>query len=44
MDAESVTRLRLEVHKFMHWLSRNSQRYFCAKYEKPSAEYIESAR
>ncbi|KAL2423505.1 Chromatin modification-related protein eaf3 [Exophiala dermatitidis] len=44
MDAESVTRLKLELSKFTTWLSRNSSRFFCAKYEKPSAEYIESAR
>ncbi|EXJ92380.1 hypothetical protein A1O3_00930 [Capronia epimyces CBS 606.96] len=44
MDAESVTRLKLELSKFTTWLSRNSQRFFCAKYEKPSAEYVEGAR
>jgi len=44
MDAESVARLKSELSKFSTWLSRNSARFFCAKYEKPSAEYIESAR
>ncbi|KEF57602.1 uncharacterized protein A1O9_05520 [Exophiala aquamarina CBS 119918] len=44
MDAESVSRLKSELSKFSTWLSRNSGRFFCAKYEKPSAEYIESAR
>ncbi|KAK5047874.1 hypothetical protein LTR84_006062 [Exophiala bonariae] len=44
MDTESVSRLKSELSKFSTWLSRNSGRIFCAKYEKPSAEYIESAR
>ena len=44
MDAQSVTRLKEELSKFCTWLSRSSTKFFCAKYEKPSAEYIESAR
>ncbi|EXJ85642.1 hypothetical protein A1O1_06008 [Capronia coronata CBS 617.96] len=44
MDADAVMRLKVELSKLTTWLSRNSQRFFCAKYEKPSAEYIESAR
>jgi mortality factor 4-like protein 1 len=44
MDAESVARLKAELTKFSTWLSRNSTRYFCAKYEKPSPEYVEAAR
>jgi len=44
MDSQSVNRLREEVSKFCLWLSRNSARFFCAKYEKPTAEYIERAR
>ncbi|EXJ65630.1 uncharacterized protein A1O5_11157 [Cladophialophora psammophila CBS 110553] len=44
MDAEAVSRLKTELSKFSTWLSRNSAKYFCAKYEKPSAEYIENAR
>jgi len=44
MDAQSVARLKEEISKFCTWLSRRSQDFFVAKYEKPSAEYIESAR
>ncbi|RMZ82479.1 hypothetical protein DV737_g2022, partial [Chaetothyriales sp. CBS 132003] len=44
MDAQSVARLKEEISKFCVWLSRNSHKYFAAKYEKPSAEYIEDAR
>ncbi|OQV04804.1 RNA binding activity-knot of a chromodomain-containing protein [Cladophialophora immunda] len=44
MDLEAVARLKTELSKFSIWLSRNSTKYFCAKYEKPSAEYIENAR
>lgn len=44
MDAESVARLKTELSKFSTWLSRNSAKFFCAKYEKPSAEYLENAR
>ena len=35
MDASSVQRLKEELSKFTVWLSRNSERYFVAKYEKP---------
>lgn len=44
MDSQSVNRLREEISKFCTWLARNSGRFFCARYEKPSAEYIENAR
>ncbi|RVX75820.1 hypothetical protein B0A52_00177 [Exophiala mesophila] len=44
MDAASVNRLKTELSKFSTWLAQNSSRFFCAKYEKPSAEYVESAR
>ncbi|RMZ85036.1 hypothetical protein DV738_g367, partial [Chaetothyriales sp. CBS 135597] len=44
MDTQSVARLKEELSKFCVWLSRNSNKYFAAKYEKPSAEYIENAR
>ncbi|KAK5361178.1 Esa1p-associated factor [Exophiala xenobiotica] len=44
LDAEQVARLKAELIKFANWLSRHSDRFFCAKYEKPSAEYIEKAR
>ena len=44
MDVEAVSRLKTELSKFSTWLSRNSVKYFCAKYEKPSAEYVENAR
>lgn len=44
MDSQSTARLREELSKFCTWLSRNSPKFFCAKYEKPSAEYIEAAR
>ncbi|RMZ91632.1 hypothetical protein DV736_g1124, partial [Chaetothyriales sp. CBS 134916] len=44
MDTQSVARLKEEISKFCVWLSRNSHKYFAAKYEKPSAEYIENAR
>jgi len=44
MDVQSVNRLREEISKFCTWLARNSSKYFCAKYEKPTAEYIDSAR
>ena len=44
MDNQSVNRLREEISKFCTWLARNSARFFCAKYEKPSADYIENAR
>lgn len=44
MDSQSVNRLREEISKFCTWLARNSGRFFCAKYEKPSVEYIENAR
>jgi len=44
MDAEAVSRLKTELSKFSTWLSRNSGRFFCAKYEKPGAEYVEAAR
>jgi mortality factor 4-like protein 1 len=35
MDAPSVARLKEELSKFTVWLSRNSEQYFVAKYEKP---------
>jgi mortality factor 4-like protein 1 len=44
MDTQSVARLKEEISKFCTWLARNSNKFFCAKYEKPSAEYIENAR
>ena len=44
MDTQSVARLKEEISKFCTWLARNTNKYFCAKYEKPSAEYIENAR
>lgn len=44
MDSQSIARLKEELTKFCTWLSRNSPKYFVAKYEKPSAEYIEAAR
>ncbi|KAI1611735.1 chromatin modification-related protein eaf3 [Exophiala viscosa] len=44
MDDKQVARLKTEVGKFGVWLSINSKRFFCAKYEKPSAEYLENAR
>jgi mortality factor 4-like protein 1 len=44
MDQQSIARLKEELTKFCTWLSRNSPKFFCAKYEKPSAEYIEAAR
>jgi mortality factor 4-like protein 1 len=44
MDVQSVNKLREEISKFNSWLARNSGRFFCTKYEKPSAEYIEGAR
>lgn len=34
MDAASVARLKEELSKFTVWLSRNSEKYFVAKYEK----------
>lgn len=34
MDAEAVARLKEELTKFTNWLSRNSEKYFVAKYEK----------
>ncbi|KIW44694.1 uncharacterized protein PV06_03147 [Exophiala oligosperma] len=44
LDQDQVARLKAELLKFTNWLSRNSERFFCAKYEKPSPEYIENAR
>lgn len=44
MDTQSVARLREEISKFCVWLARNSATYFVAKYEKPTEEYIQSAR
>ncbi|OAP59615.1 mortality factor 4-like protein 1 [Fonsecaea erecta] len=44
MDADAVLRLKTELSKFVVWLSRNSEKYFCAKYEKPSAEYLENTQ
>ena len=44
MDQQSIARLKEELTKFCTWLGRNSAKFFCAKYEKPSAEYIEAAR
>ena len=44
MDADAIARLKTELSKFSTWLSRNSTKFFCAKYEKPSPEYIEQAR
>ncbi|RMD41754.1 hypothetical protein DV735_g3381, partial [Chaetothyriales sp. CBS 134920] len=38
MDTQSVARLKEELSKFCVWLSRNSHKYFAAKYEKPSAD------
>ncbi|KAK5102414.1 Esa1p-associated factor [Exophiala xenobiotica] len=34
MDVQSVQRLKEELTKFTVWLSRNSEKYFVAKYEK----------
>ncbi|KAK5101798.1 Esa1p-associated factor [Lithohypha guttulata] len=34
MDATSVQRLKEELSKFTVWLSKNSEKYFVAKYEK----------
>jgi mortality factor 4-like protein 1 len=44
MDTQAVARLKEEISKFCVWLSRNSTKYFVAKYEKPSEEYIQNAR
>lgn len=44
MDQQSINRLKEELTKFCTWLGRNSPKFFCAKYEKPSAEYVEAAR
>ncbi|KAK5958637.1 Esa1p-associated factor [Knufia fluminis] len=37
MDAQSVQRLKEELTKFTVWLSRNSEKLFVAKYEKPES-------
>ena len=34
MDQAAVTRLREELTKFTTWLSKHSEKYFVAKYEK----------
>lgn len=34
MDAASVARLKEELGKFAVWLSRGSEKFFCARYEK----------
>lgn len=34
MDAAAVQRLKEELSKFTVWLSKNSEKYFVAKYEK----------
>jgi mortality factor 4-like protein 1 len=44
MSSESVTRLKTELSRFSTWLSRNANRFFVAKHEKPSQEYIDAAR
>ena len=44
MDVEAVSRLKTELSKFSTWLSRNSKRFFCAKYEKAGGDYVEAAR
>lgn len=37
MDAAAVSRLKEELSKFTVWLSKNSEKYFVAKYEKPES-------
>lgn len=40
MDAASVARLKEELSKFTVWLSKNSDKYFVAKYEKLEAALV----
>ncbi|KAL8718468.1 MAG: hypothetical protein Q9225_004399 [Loekoesia sp. 1 TL-2023] len=44
MDGQSVNRLREEMTKFLHWLSKNTRTYFTADYEPANQDYIEKTR
>jgi mortality factor 4-like protein 1 len=44
MDVQSVGRLKEELQRFCAWLSRNSEKFFVAKYEKPAGEYAEAVQ
>lgn len=44
MAPEQMAKLRHEVVKITHWLSRHEARYFTTDYENASQEYIEKAR
>ena len=41
MDFQTITRLREELHKFLLWLSKNSDKFFPLRYTTASVEYIE---
>lgn len=44
MDPQSVAKVKEEMTLLNQWICRNHQRLFINQYERPSAEYIESAR
>lgn len=41
MDIPTITRLRVELAKFILWLSKTSDRFFSMRYTAASIEYIE---
>ena len=43
MDIPTITRLRVELAKFILWLSKNSDRFFSMRYTAASIEYIEKS-
>lgn len=44
LSQQATQRLREELSKFSMWLSKHSDRYFSAKYDAPSKEYIDKAK
>ncbi|EEQ33619.1 histone acetylase complex subunit [Microsporum canis CBS 113480] len=44
LSQQATQRLREELSKFSMWLSKHSERYFSAKYDSPSKEYIDKAK
>lgn len=43
MDVATITRLRVELAKFILWLSKNADRVFSMSYTAASIEYIEKS-
>jgi len=44
MDAQSVSRLREELHKMTSWLSKRLETYLSNEYQHAGQDYVDSAK